>query len=289
MNEPVASLIFKRMPSPTSGYIKAALARRHAGSEPIIPPLEAHLPGVRPHNGQVRRYAELCGYQDRSVLPLAFPHVLAAPLHLAILTHNRFPYRLLGAVHVRNSVHQQRAIGLEETLSIWVGVNGQREVRNGIEFDLETRIKDVSNDVVWHSVSTNLIRGKSRNSDGPGWTPPELASYQAVDDWRLPSHLGRRYGRLAGDINPIHLYPLTAKLFGFQRHIAHGMWTFSRCVAALSGATAPQRAEVTVTFRKPVFLPSRVCLYANRYGRHTDYALTDTAREVFHLTGTLKV
>ena len=50
---------------------------------------------------------------------------------------------------------------------------------------------------------------------------------------RFPSDLGRRYGSVSGDLNPIHLSDPTAKLFGFPRAIAHGMWTKARCLAAL--------------------------------------------------------
>ena len=44
-----------------------------------------------------------------------------------------------------------------------------------------------------------------------------------------------------GDRNPIHLYPSTAKAFGFPRQIAHGMWTKARCVAAIENRL-PERS-----------------------------------------------
>src|SRR6266487_1403229 len=47
--------------------------------------------------------------------------------------------------------------------------------------------------------------------------------------WELPADLGRRYAAVSGDRNPIHLYRLTAWLFGFRRPIAHGMWAAARC------------------------------------------------------------
>ena len=48
-----------------------------------------------------------------------------------------------------------------------------------------------------------------------------------------PRDIGRRYGRVTGDLNPIHLSALSARLFGFRRAIAHGMWTKARALAAL--------------------------------------------------------
>ncbi len=56
--------------------------------------------------------------------------------------------------------------------------------------------------------------------------------------WKLAGDLGRRYGAVSGDRNPIHLYPLTAKAFGFPTNIAHGMWTLARSLSALQNKLA---------------------------------------------------
>ena len=78
-------------------------------------------------------------------------------------------------------------------------------------------------------------------------------------EWRLPADLGREYAAVSGDHNPIHLYPLTAKAFGFQRQIAHGMWSKARCVAAFENRL-PDAATVEVEFKKPIFLPGKVAV-----------------------------
>jgi len=76
-------------------------------------------------------------------------------------------------------------------------------------------------------------------------------------EWRLPGDLGRRYAAVSGDRNPIHLHDLGAKLLGFPRTIAHGMWTQARCLAALE-RSLPAAYTVTARFRRPMLLPSRV-------------------------------
>ncbi|MBX9396182.1 hypothetical protein K4749_21935 [Streptomyces sp. TRM72054] len=74
-------------------------------------------------------------------------------------------------------------------------------------------------------------------------------------EWRLGADIGRRYAAVSGDRNPIHLYPLTACLFGFPRPIAHGMWTVARCLAAHG---TPKAVLVRAEFRAPVPLPGTV-------------------------------
>ena len=74
--------------------------------------------------------------------------------------------------------------------------------------------------------------------------------------WRIPDDAGRRYAKVSGDVNPIHLSGLTAKAFGFKRAIAHGMWVKARVLGALAGRL-PDALSVDVGFRKPLFLPRR--------------------------------
>ena len=85
-------------------------------------------------------------------------------------------------------------------------------------------------------------------------------------EWRLPGDLGRRYAAVSGDHNPIHLYALTAKAFGFPRQIAHGMWSKARCLAALDGRL-PDAVTVEVAFKKPVLLPGTVAFGSGRARR----------------------
>ena len=70
----------------------------------------------------------------------------------------------------------------------------------------------------------------------------------------MTADTGRRYAGVSGDVNPIHLHPLTARAFGFPRAIAHGMWTAARALAALEGRL-PDALTCDVAFGKPVLLP----------------------------------
>ena len=76
---------------------------------------------------------------------------------------------------------------------------------------------------------------------------------------------GRRYGSVSGDYNPIHLHAMTAKLFGFKRAIAHGMWTLARTLAEVEDdLPADGRVFLEVGFKRPVYLPSTIVLDASK-------------------------
>ena len=101
-------------------------------------------------------------------------------------------------------------------------------------------------------------------------------------DWKLPGDLGRRYGSVSGDRNPIHLHALSARLFGFPQAIAHGMWTKARCLAALE--PLPDAYTVDVSFKRPILLPSRVTFAADN-----ERFVVRTAKnpDTIHLEGTV--
>jgi acyl dehydratase len=209
---------------------------------------------------ELKAYQALCGFEEGEVLPLTFPAILAAPLHLAIATHSDFPLPAMGLVHASNRIVQHRPILATETLSLCCWIEGHRVVGVGIEVDLMTRVL-VGDELVWESCSTVLSRAVEGDGKKRKRPPlPELAP-ELEQEWSLPANLGRAYAGISKDYNPIHLYPWTAKLFGFKRQIAHGMCLLAKAAAVLP---VPDSGPVVleVAFRKPVFLPSSVRLLA---------------------------
>ena len=89
---------------------------------------------------------------------------------------------------------------------------------------------------------------------------------------------------MSGDHNPIHLYPLTAKALGFNRQIAHGMWSKARCVAAIA-SRLPDDVTVEVEFKKPIFLPGKVAFGSDIVADGIDFSLTNPKNGAPHLVG----
>ena len=83
-----------------------------------VPDLELSLAGVRPDPEAIAAYAKVCGFSLRDDLPPTYPHVLAFPLHMAVMADGSFPFGAVGLVHVENRIVQHRPIGLDEELRI---------------------------------------------------------------------------------------------------------------------------------------------------------------------------
>lgn len=218
----------------------------------------------------------MCGFPaGADTLPVTYPHVLGFPLAMRLMSARDFPLPLLGLVHTSIGITRHRATPSAAAYDLTVHVDGLAPHRRGTEAAVVTRLR-AGDDLVWESRSTYLARHRTSHTEERARTEkaPELP---AVEEWQLPGDLGRRYGAASGDRNPIHLHPLTARLFGFPRAIAHGMWTVARCLAAHG---VPDAAEVRADFRAPVLLPGTVT-YAADGGR---FALRGGRGRV-HLTG----
>ncbi|MEV4346410.1 MaoC/PaaZ C-terminal domain-containing protein [Actinoplanes sp. NPDC049596] len=88
--------------------------------------------------------------------------------------------------------------------------------------------------------------------------------------WRVPVSVGGAYAAASGDRNPIHTSRVGARLFGFPRPIAHGMWTLARCLAFFEGRLPPAYI-VDVAFRQPILLPGKVSFWADDAGNFGVY------------------
>ena len=278
-------LEFEDSPAMGSMMLRAAFSRKPGLKEhDNLVRFEAELRDVSVT--QLTAYQQICGFAESKVVPLTMPQVIAAPLHMAVLTHKDFPLPAMGMVHVSSKINQERAIMSHERLDIKVWVEGQRQARKGVELDLITEIF-VNEAKVWESVTTCLsmaAKGHGQKSD-PLPIPEPTPARSTV--WKMPSDLGRRYGTIAGDRNPIHLWPITAKLFGFKRHIIHGMWLLARAIAEMDEDITGGKVVVDVAFKRPVFLPGTATFSAGKVDDGIAFRLDQVEKGKTHLFGSV--
>ena len=277
-------------------YAKAALPMIPGASLlPFVPggggeipqDLDLELAGVRAKPAEVSAYAKVCGFALRDQLPPTYPHMLAFPLHMAVMSDGSFPFGAVGLVHVENSIAQHRPIGSDEEMTIRVRPTKLQPHLRGKTFSLETEVL-VDDEVVWESVSTMLRRGKGdeKAKQEKGFDSLD-ADVPASAEWKLGGDLGRRYAGVSGDRNPIHMHSLTAKPLGFPGAIAHGMWTKARALAQLE-SKLPDSFEADVRFRKPVLLPARVEFAGREQEGEILFAVRDAKKGNPHLDGRVR-
>ncbi|MBZ6248534.1 hypothetical protein KVH27_08940 [Streptomyces olivaceus] len=235
------------------------------------------LPGLRIDLARLAAYERVCGFATGAdALPVTYPHVLGFPLAMRLMSGRDFPLPLLGLVHTSITVTRRAPMPATGTYELTVYVEGLAAHRRGTEASVVTEVRAgaasargaagatgpsgvagaVGADPVWESRSTYLARHRTTAAhapEEPSAEPP--VPLPALAEWPLGGDVGRRYAAASGDRNPIHLHPLTARLFGFPRAVAHGMWTVARCLAEHG---TPDAAAVRARFRAPVLLPGTV-------------------------------
>jgi len=236
--------------------------------------------------GKLKAYREVCGLASAATLPLTYPHVRAESLHLWLLARPEFPLPLLGLVYLANRIEQAQPIAVDRALDYAVRLDAAQRTERGLEFELMTTAS-AGRVQLWEGVNTYLYRMRREapkpDNKAVSATLPRLEPQQSLS---VPGDTGRRYAAVSGDYNPIHLHPLSARLFGFPRAIARGMWSAARCLALLETAYATAPEKMRLRFRQPLLLPAQTELRSRKAGEGVEFLLVGK-RDRLYLEETL--
>jgi hypothetical protein len=231
---------------------------------------------------RVHAYQALVG---AGAAPLLSPaYLLAQPVQLALMLQPDFALAPMGLVHVANTIVREGKPDLCASFEAKAHVRDCTVGTKGnVRFALHTALRQTAG--TFHVVSHYSYRrrglrenahGKGSSSDPRPISPldagfqgnaPETSMEWAFSsdgeqqDLHFSASAGRRYARVSGDWNPIHLWPITAKALGFRQPIAHGMLMAARAEAMVSALT-PEHAhrQLEVQFKRPLLLPGQAKL-----------------------------
>jgi acyl dehydratase len=251
--------IFTQPPAIFISILRALFfPRRGLHSSESLPRLSAKLDKLIIDPAHLARYGDICQITTAETLPVLYPHVLAAPLHMWLITHPDFPLRLLGAVHLRNHIIQQRLIHTHEILSITCTIIDERRTEKGLEFDFTTVVKN-RDEIVWEGLTTYFVRGKFGNADeeSPLAELEKITDAELISEWHIGESIAKRYAVITQDYNPIHISKWLAKLLGFQRDLAHGFCVLAKSLSEAKIYPSSDKNiahRIDVLFKGPVYL-----------------------------------
>ena len=97
--------------------------------------------GIRVAVDDLVAYAHVCRFPVSGTLPPTYPHLVAFPLQMAVMSGDRFPLPLLGAVHVENRIEVVRPVDVDEPLDVSVWAQDLRPHRRGRQVDLVSEVE----------------------------------------------------------------------------------------------------------------------------------------------------
>lgn len=267
-------------PSLPGLLLRAALRRGITGK---VLPHQGLRCSVTVDSNHLARYRKLCGFTDDARLPATYPHVLAFALQMKLLTEPDFPFPLLGLVHLENRIRVIRQLAGLGPFTLSVEASNLVPHDKGAVFSVITRLEDQLGPL-WEGDSRLLCRGMKLDGPTIGRSEPDRPPMDDLAQWQAPANIGRRYARISGDYNPIHLCTLSARPFGFPRAIAHGLWNKARALAALQAHLPASGYSVEVRFQKPVLLPAHIRMRASMPAAQGQFELLGK-EDVPHMAG----
>lgn len=280
----MTTLEFSRAPSVAALMLRAAATGlRRPGRIDALAAVTRVLPRCRVAPEAVARYRALCGMGAASSVPMTYPQLLGFPLVLDFLASHDCPWPAMGLIHLANRIEQIEPVTPGDELRVELSAGVLLSHPKGQAFSLNMRVLRTGS-LVWQATQTLLRRGQTdpvgpdfAGVEGGGEALARHASFDAAAD------IGRQYARLSGDFNPIHLWPLTARLFGFKRAIAHGLWSQAKALALLDLQTPGGHAVLETQFMTPLSIPAHAGLWRGRAASGLQFELRDAQGDRVHL------
>lgn len=255
------------------------------------------LKNYQPDIEQINAYKKICSFSSDpcGTVPISFLQIPFTGLLGRFITSSFFPLNPLGLIHVFQSFDLKRPVTVKETLDLACTLSSMKKTEKGIETDFILKATS-RGELVWQGLSTFLLRSRKKNPAKREHPPHQINGLPMETEERLhvPADTGRQYATVSGDYNPYHLFSFPAKLFGFKKAIAHGMWSLASVIARLEqhfNMNGPVRVEAY--FKRPVFMPAETILgYECKTGEdknqvRVNFGLRDQEKGIPHIKGRL--
>ena len=277
-------------------YLQAAMKKARPFSAADVEGLQRApvlWENLLPDPRRYKKYCKLAGWQqDDSMHPLYW-QVRSLPLQLKLISSPQSPFAMLGLVHISNRVTDYTQCRPDIPCELIVRFGQVFQQRRGYAFEVVVTASQRGKPV-YAAVGTYLARTGHSATGLPTWEERDMTLPDDISELtpiQASGGLIRRYARVSGDYNPIHLSQVTAKLFGFKRAIAHGMWTAARVISDLQASHQLNGQEIDIQFKRPLFLPGKAKAVVGQTSENTCFSVLSegaASEPTVYMYGTLR-
>ncbi len=227
-----------------------------------------------------------CFDRDIKTVPMLYLQSLFIGQFGKYITSPFFPLLPLGLIHIEQSISQTRSINPDEILNTRFRLDKTDIDPKGLKIKFLLEIKS-GPELVWQGVTTILCKSKKYKKKMRNKDVKPLAPFTTID---VPGNIGRQYAKVSGDYNPHHLASFFAKLFGFKKAIAHGMWSLARSVAGMEKHFPGKEVfSVSASFKQPIFIPGKALLAVKQDKNDITFELRNNITKRPHITGIARI
>jgi acyl dehydratase len=238
-------------------YIRALLTLARSGQGEIptgtrrffVPPIS------RQH---LSEYISDLKFLENQKIPITYLYLFAQRAQLALMLDDRFPFPVMGMIHVSNELTWFAEPDLMTPWWLEIRINKEPITDSGAHY-ISFDVNFIQNEKAIALCRSRYLakRGKKVHSTKESLVMT-ASSGELVGKYRLAEEAGRIYAKLSGDSNPIHLWKWTARLFGFKKPLIQGMHTLARVTALIEHSRHQKILAIQANFLKPIMLPSEV-------------------------------
>ncbi|MDR9829050.1 MaoC/PaaZ C-terminal domain-containing protein [Vibrio sp. FNV 38] len=201
---------------------------------------------------QLRAYNRYFGFSD-NIIPLPFWFVFSQPAQLALFNHTSFPTSVLGLVHLGLTIERINMGSLDADYHLGVDLIQTKSTTRGLLIKVKIVIQNEKETIAviesdYLSPNKNTTKRRvEKKADRFDCTDARMVEYNVAK--------ARKYAKLSGDYNPIHLHSLLSRLFGFRQPILHGMYSVASLYAYCYKRNLGSDKQMRVKFKRPLLLP----------------------------------
>ncbi|MFC0580989.1 MaoC/PaaZ C-terminal domain-containing protein [Micrococcoides hystricis] len=275
------------------GHVLAQFAKKNSAKaigraqQPTLQELHYEVPTVVIEPEKLTDYAKVFGTDLSDQVPAVLAHITGFPLQLQAMADDAFPLNTLGMIHLSQDTRYLRPIAAGVAYRYQCTVSGYRQHKHGTTVEVTLNISDDQGEL-YAATSVYLAKGAQLGAEPVeerGQTR-DVSSLVPQQQWRLLADAGRQYARLSGDMNPIHLNKLAAKVFGMKGQLAHGMYLAGRALVGREPKGAGFRYQID--FFSPVLLPSSVSVNVQQNGGVQELIGFGTRSQKIHFVAELE-
>ena len=193
-------------------------------------------------------------FGDPKVIP-SFAFNATYPLIIQNLVQSPIQSKLLGLIHLSSEFETIRSHNWLLPCDVEVSIVEANDALVGIRYKIVTQIfqfkKLTSTNTNWMLDKSPLYKNKTKVTSLTN-------DWSEIDKRRVSLSDARKYARVSGDYNPIHMGHSLAKLFGLPRALIHGMFNVHTLLCKVSDNEELSDTIINVAFNKPCYLPNSI-------------------------------
>lgn len=227
----------------------------------------------------------------KSQVPLSYLYFLAQRAQISLMLHRDFPLAIPGMVHLTNEMNLYHSIDQNFPLDLEVSVFIEAKPEGSLLPKFV--VKYFQNDQMVVECKSGYLAKRKSKKKGKKKRQDKIVESPIVEHSEtiyFSKKLGWEYGKISGDINPIHTSNLFAKMVGFKRKIIQGWYSVSKAIEIVESLTKKEAKFIQVHFQNPILLPSNALLeIANINTTSINYLIRSKTEKKIYLTGLIEV